>query len=100
MLLIEMVGRRFEFVDRSFPDVTVIGMAPKANTIRLHVLDGRRELFALDAFVHAYQNGDVLETLAAPFEHPRETKFDRKRAALRRYVAGPNKQPNSRIGVL
>src|SRR3954462_15646542 len=93
MLLIDMLGRRFEAVDRSFPDVTVVGYDVKANRLRLHVLGGDRQTVDLDLFERAYREGKVLEAKAAPFVHDRITKFHARRAALRTYVAGPNKQP-------
>ena len=94
-----LIGRRFEMHDdkgkrHDVGDVTFVAGDPKRKTIRVHGEDGARETWQLDDAIGALLIGVLVESAtAAPFVLEPISKFARRRAALRIYIAGPNKKP-------
>lgn len=88
-----LLGKRYTFVDRESPDVTIVALDAARNSVRLHCIGGDRQWFPLDAFVDGIKAGALVESEAPPFVHERISRFDTKRSGFRMYVAGPNKRP-------
>jgi hypothetical protein len=63
----EMLGRRYEFADRSAPDVTLVGVDPKRKLVRLHALDGQRQTLPLPMFLSAVTRGALVESMLPSF---------------------------------
>jgi hypothetical protein len=80
MELHDYLGRRFEFVDGSAPDVTVNSYDMAHGTVRLHIVGGSRQTMPLTLFLRAVREGTLQESDKAPFCHDHETKFERERA--------------------
>lgn len=67
----DLLGRRFEFADKTTPDVTLVGGDPVAKTVTLHASDGGREVVPMKLFLRAYRKGSLVESMKPGFVNDR-----------------------------
>jgi len=88
----ELLGRRFEFADKSAPDVTLVAGDPKEKTVRLHKLGGGAETIPMTMFAKALKQGALVESDKPGFVHDgsgqRAETAHRKRAKQPREYLG------------
>ncbi len=72
------LGRRFEFADKSAPDMTVVGGKPKEGKLRVHSTDGTRAWLPWAELMAAVQMGILIESSKPPFVFDREHDLQRE----------------------
>lgn len=74
----DLLGRRYEFTDRSGPDITVISLKPDV-AVYVHIFGGDRQWLPWDTFMAALTAGVLQDSPYGPFVYPPLSKFEKRR---------------------
>jgi hypothetical protein len=96
-----MLGRRYEFDDRSAPDVTLVGVDQPRGLVRLHAADGLRQSVPLAMFTLAVKQGVLVESMQPGFvwETPAQATAARLLAQRRDGILDPRRKHLDSVGV-